>query len=645
MRNFYDPECYYYQSLDCSDFLLSYIENTARNGKGFQEFLTLTKDEEIAQDDFKALLNHHQTLYIFCMDIEFNKPDTFNSNDFIIEIISVLPDIISSLVSVSELILQLHTVLLPIGLSGLSLHCIFILKTKKINEEDFMASIQPLLPSFTLSNGNGIDIKIINWNEVLRKHCKSSVVATISSKNQEAIRGCQEFVISAAYSFNQFIGFNQNALKAYFGNRPVQTNPTSHHIPLYNTLSLSHDTTAKLDQSKEQPILESTEVPSLRNLNYLPKSRLQYLKAFRLWQSEFRIIHNQELVLELSMEWFYNIELLMETLAYSQPELFHFPKHKTTSNLTKYLTRVGILWFSISRDFAFIKKSLDNPAYAKIRTNNLELFNSVFKKIPTVITLEMLIQSGREFDKLADEITTTLHQLKVGLPSAKINSALYSRLEGRYKDHKSYLSNIVKGEKIVYRLELKCNEQTYLNNKEKFAKTFASLMRIGKQAKPLKWLTGYIIRWDITKDKVQHLYGDLTLVFEKNEQNIEIDLLNELKKYLVGNKTKNKAFKSIQLNQKIIWHSVPSLAVEKLVLEQEDHAIRKVLLDEYLFTLEFLDLFLLIETMPKRVTTGLSPKPKKAKLSKSAQDLQKNNKVVDEKATMKTPDLLKKSSS
>lgn len=631
LRNFYDPDCNY-PSLDCSEYLLSYIEKTARNGKGFQEFLTLTNDEVIAQDDFNALLTAHQALYVFCIDIEFNKPDSFNSNNFILKIISVLPDITSSLVSVSELILRLHTVLLPIGLSGLSLHCIFTLKTKKINEESFMASIQRSMPFLTLPID--IDVKIINWNEVLRKLRKSSVIGTITSKNQEDVRGCQEFVISAAYSFDQFIGFNQKVLQSHLGNNPVQTKPMSHPILPYNTLSLDHDTSASIDQSKEQPTLESTDVPSLKNLNYLPKSRLQYLKTFQLYQPEFEVTNTQNT--DIIRDWFYNIELLMETLAYSEVEIFHFPKGKPTSKLTKYLTRVGILWFRIARDFALIKESIVQSSYPKIKTSNFKLFNSVFKEIPIVITFEMLIQSGVEFDKFVEAITTTLRQLKANLPSAKINSALYSRLDGRYNDHRSYFANVIKGEKIVYRLELKCNEYISLKDKEKFAKIFASLIRIGKQASPLKWLSGYIIRWDINMDNpnAQFLYGDLVLVFKRDEQNIELDLFKKLKEYLVENKTKGKheEFKHIQLNQKKIWHSVPSLAVEKLVLEQQSTAIRKVLLDEYLLVFEFLDVFKLADNIPKRVTTGSLPKAEKDN-SKSGQDSQKNDNVMDDKAT------------
>lgn len=171
-----------------------------------------------------------------------------------------------------------------------------------------------------------------------------------------------------------------------------------------------------------------------------------------------------------------------------------------------------------------------------------------------------------------------------------------------------------------------------LSKKEQSA-ILTEFLRVGRSTQPLRWLKGYILRWDekafeIGKNKT--LYADLTLVFNYNsklqELNIQEELTNFLErfvqKYYQKDCDRDSSLDSVDVSAGKITHAIEhrqifdgirELSATSLKIETTDKLTRKAFTESYLPYICYKSLFSSLSERninEKRFTTGQKPKSK-----------------------------------
>lgn len=608
------------------------------------EVLNISHEEAQAHESFDEIVSQKKQVQVICVDIEFNVTHKqAYTYPYINQVIAnSIPSLIQVILESTEHLLDLHTALLPNKAYSLNLQCVFILAVGKneIQEDTFLSQLDYHIRLNWALHFNFIEWKLINWNDLMRTRGGAKNVGVIKASDPQAIELCKYWVISPVYSFNQVFSF-------YFqDNSGFQL-----HIERSNLARLNqiHEwQTAQNESTKNlQKIIKDFSKPAYKasnKIHYLSNGSQAYLNAASLIYAEYDQtlgLANQAAFLRGKL---YSIEVFMETLKFYGSELIRLPQQAkpielTDKSLLSHLTQLGKLWYEIT--YAAIGW---NYKFVSIRLTVASANIKIFQKFVTenILTLG-LIQShnGQAFLDLED----SLAKLKNILDSEPNHQKNYSKIERRLKVHEDYLSSILYGEMVVYRAELSGSSDSNQLTHNELSELFTEFMRIGKQAKPLSWLRGHVIRWDqrsISDDKRQD-YGDVTFIFDKNEKNHNVDILLMLQDYLakyiekrlirekisiqagreaayknvdiyVSARFKQSRHLNLKLETKTVWSSIEQLDFKKLVLEKEKVSTRKILLEKYLPALEYLDLFIPVEPSPKkRCTTGSLPKDKPKK--------------------------------
>jgi hypothetical protein len=228
-------------------------------------------------------------------------------------------------------------------------------------------------------------------------------------------------------------------------------------------------------------------------------------------------------------------------------------------------------------------------------------------------------------------------------------------LEKRFTAHKEYLDYLLAKDVLVIRLHLKFSSPARKLEKQEQSKILTEFFRVGRSAKPLRWLRGYVLRWDEKSflfDNDKSLYADITLFFEYGAQFQDLDIVESIRGYLndfvdringeskstePNDPTKTKKEKKHLLGESIkivqsfesvkLSNSFVELSDVPLKIEADDNAIMQAFTKVYLPYIYYLDLFSPLEEggrKIKRLTTGRKPETE-TKLAKQKDDPQETD--------------------
>ena len=610
------------------------------------EVLNISHEEAQAHESFDEIVSQKKKVQVICVDIEFNVPDKQEYNYAYVNqvVANSIPSLIQVILESTEHLLDLHTALLPNKAYSLNLQCVFVLAVGKneIQEDTFLSQLDYHIRLNWELHFNFIQWKLINWNDLMRARGGAKSVGVIKASDPQAIELCKYWVISPVYSFNQVFSF-------YFVDEfGFQLNIERSNLGRLNQIHEGQALQNNFAKNWPKIIKDFLNSPyqASNKIHYLSDGSKDYLNASSLIYAEY----DQTLGLADQAEFLrgklYPIEVFMETLKFYGAELIRLPQQAKPIELIGkpllgHLTQLGKLWYEITyAGMGWYDK------FVSIRLTVASANIKIFQKfvIENNLTLQMIqSHNGQAFLDLRASIAK-LQRILDSEPSHQKN---YAKIERRLKVHKNYLNSILHGEMVVYRAELSGSSDGDQLTQNELSDLFTEFMRIGKQAKPLSWLRGHVIRWDQSSisDGKRKNYGDVTFVFDKNEKNHNVDIVPMLQDYLQKyiekrlireeisiQASKKEAYKNgniyefarvkkprhlnLKLETKTVWSSIEQLDFKKLVLEKEKHSLKKVLLEKYLPALEYLDLFIPIEPQPKkRCTTGSLPneKIKKAK--------------------------------
>jgi hypothetical protein len=170
-------------------------------------------------------------------------------------------------------------------------------------------------------------------------------------------------------------------------------------------------------------------------------------------------------------------------------------------------------------------------------------------------------------------------------------------------------------------------------SKKEQSAILTEFLRVGRSTQPLRWLRGYILRWDekgfvVGQDKT--LYADLTLIFNYDSELQSIDIYQSLDSFLkrfIDQRNENyrnsedlshggslafiKAEFTYLLDPQVIWDGVIELSSKSLKIETIDKVTRGAFKDKYLPYICYKSLFSPIQgwvPKEKRLTLGHKPK-------------------------------------
>jgi hypothetical protein len=144
-----------------------------------------------------------------------------------------------------------------------------------------------------------------------------------------------------------------------------------------------------------------------------------------------------------------------------------------------------------------------------------------------IIELDVITNKSETIQKY-EEI---LRGFKTSLNVNTYNKQL-KELDKSFEKLSKYGDYLLEKDVLVHRLHLKFGRLHGGNfSKKEQSAILTEFLRVGRSTQPLRWLRGYILRWDengfvVGQDKT--LYADLTLIFNYDSELQSIDIYQSL---------------------------------------------------------------------------------------------------------------------
>ncbi|MHA3105052.1 hypothetical protein [Acinetobacter sp. ANC 3791] len=612
------------------------IEYALKDDEDIKETFILSDEEEKYFNYFNKTLEQNGQVYILCLDIKFYAPIKDYQNSYS-RLFIELKDKINA---ARQLILQIENLkscllkLEPMQEIGLNLHCIlmFSCKISHVSEDGIISQLDKKLKKLSLA---GYVIK--NWNDHLRSYHEANAVGLIKKNNLQKRYHCWEWVYSYFFTVNQVIELNIEDFDSddivFFDASP----------DVYSPLLVK-----KLLQKNEKKEISFDEIllPSKKKFDcqHLPKIAQDYLEKVELFDFPFNLTSIGNDYKNQGNSLLYLIEIFCETLKVVPPKLFNIVAVEfisSNSQSPKFyrnkLTRLGHIWFSLlkkvgSEDFPFFEIYFSN-----FKSKNLiDFFNFFLNKQRL---LELYHQPiNFEIIQKHEEI------LKLFKANLNVNSYVkqLKDLDNSFQKLLDYSKFLLEKDVLVYRLYLKFDSLHDGNlGKKEQSIILTEFLRVGRSTQPMRWLRGYILRWDeeILKSGQKGLYADLTLFFDYDSKIQDLDVYKKLKEFLNSFVNKqNQKYRNFDasfsrggldgikteinfcIEQKHVLYEVIELSSTSLKIETTDKMIRKAFTERYLPYICYMSLFSSVENWiwkGKRITSGQRPKPKQGSIKKN----------------------------
>ncbi|OTG84467.1 hypothetical protein B9T33_01375 [Acinetobacter sp. ANC 5054] len=597
-----------------------------------KETFALPDEEESYFQYFNDMLDRNGQIYIMCLDIKLFAL-SHNGSDSYTDLFKVLKDKIDAIRQLIDEIENLQSYLLklePMQEAGLNLHCILMFNCKHSNfsEDGVIAQLDKKMKNKAGLSAESYTMK--NWNNHLRTYHNSAAVGLIKKGNRPSRFNCWYWVYSYFFSVDQVISLN---IDGYDRNEYM--------LKALSNQSLMPQEALLQKDIKKQITFDELLALSKLNKNYdcqhLPQITQNYLDKVKLMDLPcvlFPVSHKDKIPRNSLL---YLIELFCETLKTVPPKLFNIVATSAIANkncspkfYSDSLTRLGRIWSGLFKhlngvDFPFFQIGASDFE----SQNRTDFSNFISSKEGELLSLNDQPISPETIQKY-EEI---LRSFKAILHVNNYNRQL-KELDKSFETLSEYADYLLERDVLVHRLHLKFGRLHGGNfSKKEQSAIVTEFLRVGRSTQPLRWLRGYILRWDekvfeIGKEKA--LYADLTLIFNYDSKLQSVDIYGSLYSFLEkfinlrNEKYRNsedsshsgslafiKAEFAYLLEHHAILNSVIELSSRPLKIETTDKMIRAAFKEKYLPYICYKSLFHPIQGWvrnEKRLTPGQKPK-------------------------------------
>ncbi len=598
-----------------------------------KETFSFSDQEEDYFQYFNRTLEQCGQVYVMCLDIKLYVPlqESSNSYDNIFKVledkISIVHRLLGQIENLQSYLLRLE----PMQEIGINLHCVLMINCRVSNfsEDGVIAQLDKKLKSMLGFSSANYDIR--NWGKILRTYHDTKAGGLIKKNNEVSRYSCWYWIYSYFFTVNQVIGLNLKKGKSTYEIKPL----LNYSLLPPNTLQKTLEAVVKepISFAEMQVSIKTKKILDPKHLTETAQEYLEKVKLMDLPLAIFPISHNDRMTYDSLL---YSIEFLCETLKTVSPKLFNFVDIASLSNKNRSLkfyrdnlTRLGRIWFSLLE-----KLKVNNNSFVLLTSDyiseNMNAFSSLTQNY------EQLIFGMHEQPITAKTIREQEDFLKFfkSILSEDFYKQYLKSLDKTFNKLSNYADFLLEEDVLVHRVHIQFYgmDMDALSKKEQSA-ILTEFLRVGRSTQPLRWLKGYILRWDekafeIGKNKT--LYADLTLVFNYNsklqELNIQEELTNFLErflqKYYQKDCDRDSSLDSVDVSAGKITHTIEhrqifdgirELSATSLKIETTDKLTRKAFTESYLPYICYKSLFSSLSERnikEKRFTTGQKPKSK-----------------------------------
>ena len=620
-----------------------YLKPEIRTDETVKETFALLDEEESYFQYFKETLDRNGQVYVMCLDINLYAPsdDCSDSYTSLFKVlkgkINAIRQLIAQTGNLQSYLLKLE----PMQKAGLNLHCILMFNCKHSNfsEDGIIAQLDKKMKQEAGLSAESYDLK--NWNKHLRDYHHSNAVGLIKKGkgNELSLYYCWYWVYSYFFSVDQVISLN---IDGYDPNGYIFKALSNQSLMPQGEL-LQKDITKQitfdelLTLSKRNKSYDCQHLPQIAQ-NYLDKVALMDLPCVL-----FPVSHKDKIPRSSLL---YLMELFCETLKTVPAKLFNIVITPATSNKNRSpkfysdsLTRLGHIWFGLFKHLKGVDYPFTQIEILGFESQNVIDFRSFFYSKAGELLDLCNHTIGSETIQKYEEI---LRGFKASLNVNTYNKQI-KELDKSFEKLSKYAEYLLEKDVLVYRLHLKFGRLHGGNfSKKEQSAILTEFLRVGRSTQPLRWLRGYILRWDekgfeVGQDKT--LYADLTLIFNYDSELQSIDIYQSLDSFLKrfidqrNEKYRNsenlshsgslafiKAEFAYLLEHHAILDGVIELSSRPLKIETTDKVTREAFKDKYLPYICYKSLFHPIQgwvPKEKRLTPGQKPKSKHVLVKKN----------------------------
>lgn len=613
-----------------------YLKPKMKTDETVKETFALSDEEESYFQYFKDTLDRNGQVYVMCLDINLYAPsrDCLDSYTSLFKVLKGKIDAIHQLIAQTGNLQSYLSKLEPMQEAGLNLHCILMFNCKHSNfsEDGIIAQLDKKMKQEAGLSAESYDLK--NWNKHLRDYHHSNAVGLIKKGkgNELSLYYCWYWVYSYFFSVDQVISLN---IDDYDSNNDI--------FKVHSNQSLMPQGTFLQKDITKQITFDELSAHSKRNKSYdcqhLPQIAQNYLDKVALMDfpcSLFPVSHKDKIPRSSLL---YLIELFCETLKTVPAKLFNIVITPATSNKNRSLkfysdslTRLGHIWFGLFKHLKGVDFPFTSIVILGFESQNVIDFRSFFSS-----------KAGELLDLCNHTISPeTIHKYEELLSRFKtnLNVNTYNKqlkeLDKSFEKLSKYGDYLLEKDVLVHRLHLKFGRLDGGNfSKKEQSAILTEFLRVGRSIQPLRWLRGYILRWDengFVVGQNKTLYADLTLIFNYDSELQSIDIYKSLDSFLKrfidqrNEKYRNsedlshsgplafiKAEFAYLLKSRAIWDGVIELSSKPLKIETIDKVTRGAFKEKYLPYICYKSLFYPIQgwvLKEKRLTLGQKPKSK-----------------------------------
>lgn len=620
-----------------------YLKPKMKTDETVKETFALSDEEESYFQYFKDTLDRNGQVYIMCLDIKLYASSNDCSDTYmgLFKVLKNKIDAVHQLIAQTENLQSYLLKLEPMQKAGLNLHCILMFNCKHSNfsEDGIIAQLDKKIKSEAGLSAESYTLE--NWNNHLRDYHHKNAVGLIKKGkgNEHSLYYCWYWVYSYFFSVDQVISLNIDGYdpKGYIFKALSNKSLMPQGSLLQKDIAKQITFDELLTLSKRNKSYDCQHLPQIAQ-NYLDKVALMDLRSVLLPISHRDKIPRNSLL--------YLMELFCETLKTVPAKLFNVVITPATSNKNRSLkfysdslTRLGHIWFGLFKHL----KSVDFPFFqigvfdfeSQNRTDFSRFF---FDHKQELLNLNDQPVSSETIQKY-EEI---LRSFKASLNVNTYNKQL-KELDKSFEKLSKYGDYLLENDVLVHRLHLKFGHLHGGDfSKKEQSSILTEFLRVGRSTQPLRWLRGYILRWDekgfdVGQDKT--LYADLTLIFNSDSELQSIDIYQSLDLFLkkfIDQRNENyrnsedlshsgplafiKAEFTYLLDPQVIWDGVIELSSKPLKIETIDKVTRGAFKEKYLPYICYKSLFSPIQgwvPKEKRLTSGQKPKSKHVLVKKN----------------------------
>lgn len=524
-----------------------------------------------ACQQFDELLNKHQKLYTFAVDLRFIRSLNMENKEplgILLEKVMKDREAIQFFLTqqVSD-VFQIYTKLEHDFQNGLKLSCIFICKSNvESNHNTLISELNECLAQAFQQ----YRIEVINGNKIIKKHAHEQAIGLIKRKDKEQIKLFKYWVLSYFYRIDSFVKLIHPTKEYEINNILINSiKGLCEEAPAFgNAKKKKIDSFADVLYSWKSPasIWKLSYVPQRLNVSHIFYKELcaefgapqygellfqiQVLIETMLKKNDmaFSTFHNDEQVIVNKKELRERSSVLGLQFLYVLQQLSSYPN--VLINLNKLCGQINC-----GLGLKEIKIFISNVTYIfdlsykthPLRINHLEQFNQSLLGIKHQIILE---NNGN-------------------IPHKNNYQYSYDLFSRRKNEATKYIDFVLEQDCLAHRVIITAEIDHDDFQQAEFSKLFTDFMRLAKRAKPCSWLRGYMGIWqeNMTSSKFEI---DVILFFSEKgypEKGRIVEMLHTNWQKFLKEKAKNllewdhiEDKKDLNfygsINSKILMHSI-----------------------------------------------------------------------------------------